>query len=372
MATGNIKGGKRNYARPTTPGVTATTSETSISATVTPSSLGPVATSYTYTATPVSTGLSTSVTTSATSLTITDGLTGNASYTFNVQAANYNGASGTTISNSVVFPSLYQLLVTANSTQNYTIPSGYTKMAVVAVGAGGTGNNGENGAYSNSNFFGGGAGGNGGGSGGIAGAWEIAVTPGQTASLTVGTAGNLSKVTYGGVDVVTANAGTANAGGNAQSNISTNILLTNGSAGGSGGSRALGTANAGNVPGNPGSAGTTTTYNTTLGGLIAGGVALTFTVGAGGGGGGGAYGQNQGLTAGGTGGTSVSNGGGGAGGNCSNNGAMNGGSTGTVATGFGGGGGGGGGAPAWAGGNVNNSPGSGAAGAAGRVYVYLK
>jgi hypothetical protein len=49
MATGNIRGGKRNYARPTAPPTsTATTSADTTNVTIafTPSTLGPAATSY--------------------------------------------------------------------------------------------------------------------------------------------------------------------------------------------------------------------------------------------------------------------------------------------------------------------------------------
>ena len=62
MATGNIKGGKRNYARPTSPSTsTATTAADTTNVTIayTPSTLGPAATSYVFTATSTSVGAST-------------------------------------------------------------------------------------------------------------------------------------------------------------------------------------------------------------------------------------------------------------------------------------------------------------------------
>ena len=49
MATGNIKSGKRNYARPTTPStstLSASTTQAEISYSFTPSTIGPAATSY--------------------------------------------------------------------------------------------------------------------------------------------------------------------------------------------------------------------------------------------------------------------------------------------------------------------------------------
>jgi hypothetical protein len=52
MATGNIRGGKRNYARPgkpTTVTPVASTSTSSISVTLTVPTVGPVPTSYTIT-----------------------------------------------------------------------------------------------------------------------------------------------------------------------------------------------------------------------------------------------------------------------------------------------------------------------------------
>jgi cytoskeletal protein RodZ len=85
MATGNIKGGKRNYARPTTPTtVTATASTTATEATVsyTPSTVGPAATSYVITGTSTNGGTTTTtISTSQSSSTVT-GLSGNKSYTF--------------------------------------------------------------------------------------------------------------------------------------------------------------------------------------------------------------------------------------------------------------------------------------------------
>jgi hypothetical protein len=65
MATGNIRGGKRNYARPTSPStVTATASTTALEATVsyTPSTLGPAATSYVITGSSTDGGATVSLT----------------------------------------------------------------------------------------------------------------------------------------------------------------------------------------------------------------------------------------------------------------------------------------------------------------------
>jgi hypothetical protein len=49
MATGNIRGGKRNYARPTTPSTSTLSASGTIAGvdyTLTPSNLGPASTSY--------------------------------------------------------------------------------------------------------------------------------------------------------------------------------------------------------------------------------------------------------------------------------------------------------------------------------------
>jgi hypothetical protein len=394
MATGNIRrtGGKRNYARPTAPTtatLTASASTAAVDFSITPSTLGPTATSYIVGGTSNDGGATTSFVTNSTSGAAT-GFTVAKTYDVYVSGRNYNGEGQRTQTTSVVIPGQYELAETFNTNGTYTIPSGKTKLAGIIVSAGGSGGSTGPGTVNTSAVGGGG----GGGSGAIAAFWEFSVTAGQTATITVGSAGVASKIAYGGVDIATANAGgtpstnttltggTGGSGGNATSNIATNISLTNGYAGRSGGNGGDG-GGVGNSPSGGQALPTTevVNFNTT---------SFTFspnsnvTVLLGGGGGGGGGGHSNGNTGfaganGGAGGSpSAANGNnrgssGGEGGSANNNNlAGNLGSTSGSPTFIGAGAGGAGGSGAnTPQGRPNNSVTAGTGGPA-RVYVYTR
>jgi hypothetical protein len=104
MATGNIKGGKRNYAKPTAPtAASATASEVALEATVTytPATNGPLPASYVITGTSGDGGASVSGTSTSQSSATVSGLSTGKSYTFNVAGSNYNGAGSTITSNEI-------------------------------------------------------------------------------------------------------------------------------------------------------------------------------------------------------------------------------------------------------------------------------
>jgi len=270
------RNGIRKHATGT---VNTNANSTTVAVSFTPNTLGPTPTSY------IVTGLrSTGGTISTTG---TMNLAGNGNITFpvggthdvRVQGVNYNGAGiPATIATAVSVPFTYTQLLVANASTTYTIPEGATKMAAYVIGAGGGGSGG--GGFSGPNSSKGGGGG-GGGSAGIAGFKDFSVTPGQVVTITVGTggtgagtgtstnsgangipgtvgnAGSLSKITYGGVDLATANGGGAGgqgfqdpasggnggAAGNASSNVAGAITMT-GKTGGTG-ANANTTGNAG-------------------------------------------------------------------------------------------------------------------------------
>ena len=373
MATGNIKGGRRNYARPTTPSTSslaASTTQAVVSYSLTPSTLGPTATSYVITGTSNDGGANTSVVVTATSGTLSQFDLGK-TYSLNLAAQNYNGLGAATGNTTVVVPTAYALAVTANATTSYVIPSSITKIAGIVVSTGGEGASGGNTGNNN-----GGGGGGGGGSGALVGFWEFAVTSGNTVTLTVGSANAATKVTYGGVDIATANqgstatagsgntAGAGGAGGNASTNISTNSITVNGNAGGVGGTGIQNQGTGNDLP----AVGNTVTPFSTTSFSFAPASTVTVTLGSGGGGGAGGRYINSGNNslmgqAGAAGGTN-----GGAGGLGSGN---SGGNAGAAATNFGSGGGGGGGSGSANPGGLNSATGGGAAGAA-RIYLYTK
>ncbi len=116
MATGNIRGGKRNYARPTAPSTsTATTAAdtTNVSVSFTPSTLGPAATSYLVTATSTTAPTTSyTLTTSPTTVVLQTGAT----YTVNIAGQNYNGLGAAfAAATGLVIPSTYQLAQTFNA-----------------------------------------------------------------------------------------------------------------------------------------------------------------------------------------------------------------------------------------------------------------
>jgi hypothetical protein len=141
MATGNIRGGKRNYARPTAPStttVTASTTQAEVTYSITPSTLGPTATSYVITGTSNDGGTAINTTVTSTSGTAT-GWSAGKNYSVSLAAQNYNGVGASGGVTTLSIPNVYELVLTANNTQNYTIPSGKTKLAGIVISAGGSG-----------------------------------------------------------------------------------------------------------------------------------------------------------------------------------------------------------------------------------------
>jgi len=110
MASGSIKSTKRNYARPTNaPSGTATTSanSTTVAITLTPSTLGPVATSYVVTGVRTSGGsVSASGTLNSAGGNVVFPVGG--THSISVRGVNYNGqGTGGTIATSVAVPFTY-------------------------------------------------------------------------------------------------------------------------------------------------------------------------------------------------------------------------------------------------------------------------
>lgn len=172
---------------------------------------------------------------------------------------------------------------TSVGTQNWTVPADVTSISIVAIGGGGGGGGGGSGSYYKV--------GAGGGGGGLGYANNVAVTPGQTLSITVGGGGTgggaNTNGTNGGVSEVKNDLGqtlirVTGGGGGAGANGSS------AASGGAGGNRV--TATGGGAGGAGGTAGSQSSY-------------------AGGGGGGGGY-----SGSGGAGGASSSNGAAGGGG----------------------------------------------------------
>lgn len=151
----------------------------------------------------VASGPSSSATATGASSPITiTGLSGG-SYTFTVAAENANGysaeSSATSPATTVADPA-YELVLTANNSQSWTVPSGKNSVAVYVVGGGATG-----------------------GSGGSAAAFkDYSVSAGQSYYVTVGGASGTSS--FG--SLATANGG----GGNASSNVAGALTKTGGSA----------------------------------------------------------------------------------------------------------------------------------------------
>jgi hypothetical protein len=277
MATGNIKGGKRNYARPTTPTTSTVTipntSERVISIAFTPSTLGPQATSYDFLATKTSDGATqaATITTSGTTVTILAG----GAYTATLSGKNYNGAGAGLSIGTFTVPEGYALLGTYNATETVTLGAGITKIAAYVIGAGGGGGGGGGGGTWLQPGVG--APGGGGGSGGIVGFVDQTVTPSTTVGITIGAAGTAgtrgfgqnnnsvggndgvnggaggaSTVAYGGNTIATANGGGGGNKGNKSPNVGSN---GNAGSGGSAGTASSNVAGANTVTGATGGAG---------------------------------------------------------------------------------------------------------------------
>ena len=246
MATGNIRktGGKRNYAKPTTPPSTASASTVAETTSVNISFTGPTAPflgpqPLSYRVTGTATDGATVSTTIFTSPTTVSGFSGASSYDIVVSSENYNGVGAALVAaTGLVIPTIYSLALNTTSTTTYTVPTGVKKIAAYVIGAGGSGGSGGQGS-SNPNNNGGGAGG--GGSGAIVGFKDFSVTSGQTVTITIGAGGSggsggTSIVAYGGTNIATAVGGS---GGNSGSQ---SAAFSHG-ARGNGGSGGTGTSN---------------------------------------------------------------------------------------------------------------------------------
>lgn len=247
---------------------------------------------------------------------------------------------------------------TSTGTSSFTIPSGVTSVSVVCIGAGGKSGIGNSGQA--------------GGGGALAWKNNISVTPGSTATITVGAPGNhsgnqgnsggLSKFTYGGVDYAIAGGGgggqgDGNAtGGNPGTGGTRSGIFDGGGNGGNGGqdSQNYGGPGGGGAGGYTGNGGNGATSQANGQGAVSGqggsgggggggGKGGQSEAGGGGGGGVGLFGQGSSGNGGGgqpQNGTAGSGGQGGSGGNGGsaggNSGVHNGGSGGTYGGGHGG------------------------------------
>jgi hypothetical protein len=381
MAQGLFSQGTTSVARPTAPTVTSAqgSNTTDLIVSYTPSVYGPALTSYIVTPTATDGGQTISpVTTTATTVTFTSLDTSFAkSYTFGVQAQNTSGVGKSGVSNTSTVAVLYSLAVTANSTQNYTVPTGRTKLSSIIIGPGGSGGSGASAPNG-----GGGAGGGGGGSGAIVEFEEHTVSGGGTVALTIGDAGGTSILAYNATTLGTANSGAAGsagsggtagaggAGGSGSSNVTSASVIS----GVTGGSGANGTGGAGfnspqaSIAGSAGGTNATSiTFSSTSGALVS--PYTNVVLGSGGGGSSGSYGYSPSVPNGAVGGTNGGQGGKGAqGGYGSPEGAgANAGTAGTV----GGGGGGGAGGSRHIQGNTQAATGGGSGGS-GRILVFVR
>ena len=288
---------------------------------------------------------------STTTPVLVQGLTDGTSYTFTVKGVNSttnNSPSSNATNSYTPFDYGYTLAATYNTSSTHTVGALKTKVAVYVMAGGSAG-----GAGGGSTGNQGGPGGGGGAGGLSAAVKDIAVTAGQTVSVTVGGVGGVSS--FG---TLVNSAGTGNA---------TGIVVGNGTnTGGTAGNANAFNNNDVSTQGNAGGAGAAG------GNIVLSGTGLTsYSYGGGGGGGsGGSNGQGMGQAAGRAGGAGGGKGGAGGAGGDGNNNQANAGVAGTGGTVPGGGGGGGGG-----GGRNNNTPvstggGNGGAGTAGRIYVY--
>lgn len=350
---------------------------------------GSAITSYTVTSSP-SIALSVSGGTNS-PLTVTGSFATNVAYTFTIRAVNANGTSNaSSVSNSVTPLLGYALLQTFNSSGTFTVPSGYTTLAIKGVSSG------AGGAGSGQSVYGGGGGG-----GGIPFVLEgISTNAGTNYAVTIGSAGTggnsgangafgnngnaAGSTSFGNIlsQGGNANGGSANnnvspsgrQGGSSGGSWSANIGTLNQGTGGNGGNGGANSATGnggtnGGVVGNAGSASNSANSNDALLGNYSGG-------GGGGGGGAGAVNNtnNSNTTyngSGGPGGGSPYGGSGGGGGNAphtlTSGNAGGGGGSGNGAGGGGGGAGGSGYTP-------YGSPAAGSAGngAIGQILVYGK
>lgn len=183
-----------------------------------PSNTGGVPANYVTTASPG--GATVTGNSPANFTTLTEGT----SYTFTVVPKTSDGTSGPTsnASNSATMPlKLYSLSQTFNTSGNFTVPSGKTKIAIVGAGSGaGGGGSGPRGS----------AGGAGGG-GAIIIVEDINTNGGTNYAVTIGSAGTGGTGNNGG----TQNSPNGVAGNSGGSSSFGNLVIFNGGSGGNGG-----------------------------------------------------------------------------------------------------------------------------------------
>jgi hypothetical protein len=283
---------------PNAPTIGAVTGTVTPSVAFTAANRGGTVNSFTVTSTPGSitaTGASSPIT--------VNGLSSATEYTFKVKGKNnldnFGPESASSAAVTITIPT-YQLAQTFNTSTNYTVPSGVSKIGVVTISGGVSGN------QANGSFIAGGNSGSGGKSGSAVSWFGYDVNAGQNYVIGVGGAGGTSS--FG-------NLTSAAAGGNATTNVNTNASTVNSSNtnsasitynipdigpltvqhGGAGGNGGVGGSNAPNQRANGGNAG-----GTSFGGAGGGGGQGQM---AGGGGGGAGNGPGGGGGGGGTGGT---------------------------------------------------------------------
>ena len=207
----NLSADNTSVAVPTNPVITGTTALStggSVEVAITYPTIGATANNYTVVSTPGSL-----TATGNTSPLTVNGLTPATNYTFavkgtgNVGDGPFSPSSATTQT-----ANAYMLLATITSTQNWTVPSGVSKIAVFATGGGSGGNAGNAGGVGYTNrgaYYYPGNGGTGGASAAVTSFQEYDVTPGQVYLATIGAAGNAGSAggttNFGGLVQVTGN-----------------------------------------------------------------------------------------------------------------------------------------------------------------------
>ena len=121
----------------TTASATTSATTTDVTVTWTADTKGAVATAYSVTGV-ASGGVTTTSITSATSVLLSK-QSGGRAYTFTVTAQNAYGNSSTVSPAAVTPPFVYREALVATTTANYTIPTGYSKMAAIVYGGAGNG-----------------------------------------------------------------------------------------------------------------------------------------------------------------------------------------------------------------------------------------
>jgi hypothetical protein len=195
---------------PNTPATPTSATADAPSVAFTPAATGGSATNYV-----VGLGVGNTTWSGASSPISATGLTPGTSVTFKVKAVNSTGESAFSSTSTSVSVTGWALAETFNSSTNWTVPVGVTKIgvAVISGGAGGTQGNHTNSVP-----------GPGGSSGSAVSFWDQAVNANTTYAVTVGGAGGNSA--FGSL-------ASATSGGNATSNVNTNKQIVNAAGGGS-------------------------------------------------------------------------------------------------------------------------------------------